>query len=144
MLEKLGSHDQITRLLAYFEEKQEFYLVQEYIPGHLLRKELPQGCQWSEEQVTQLLQDILSILAFINQFNVIHRDIKPENIIRRQQDGRLVLIDFGAVKQLRKELSSDPHQPLPVGGERLPLAPLAIWLLNRPRAVPERIAIFML
>ncbi len=116
MLEKLGNHDQIPRLLAYFEEKQEFYLVQEYIPGHLLRKELPEGCRWSEEQVTQLLQDILSILTFINQFNVIHRDIKPENIIRRQQDGRLVLIDFGAVKQLRKELSSDPHQPLPVGG----------------------------
>lgn len=116
MLEKLGSHDQIPRLLAYFEEKQEFYLVQEYIPGHLLRTELPEGCRWSEAQVTQLLQDILSILAFINQFNVIHRDIKPENIIRRQQDGRLVLIDFGAVKQLRQELSNDPHQSLPVGG----------------------------
>lgn len=116
MLEQLGSHDQIPRLLAYFEEQQEFYLVQEFIPGHLLRTELPLGCRWSEDQVVQLLNDILSILAFINEFNVIHRDIKPENIIRRQQDGRLILIDFGAVKQLRKEMSSDPHQALPVGG----------------------------
>lgn len=116
MLEKLGNHEQIPRLLAYFEEKQEFYLVQEFIPGQLLRAELPAGCRWSEDQVVQLLQDILSILAFINEFNVIHRDIKPENIIRRQQDSRLVLIDFGAVKQLRKEMSSDPHQPLAVGG----------------------------
>ena len=116
MLEKLGNHDQIPRLLAYFEEKQEFYLVQEFIAGHLLRTELPLGCRWSEDQVVQLLQDILAILAFINEFNVIHRDLKPENIIRRQQDGRLILIDFGAVKQLRKEMSSDPHQALPVGG----------------------------
>ncbi|NJK30720.1 MAG: protein kinase, partial [Acaryochloris sp. SU_5_25] len=116
MLEKLGSHDQIPRLLAYFEEKQEFYLVQEFIPGHLLRTELSQGCRWSEDQVVQLLQDILTILAFIHQFDVIHRDVKPENIIRRQQDNRLVLIDFGAVKQLRKDLSGDPYSSLPVGG----------------------------
>jgi len=116
MLEKLGSHDQIPRLLAYFEEKQEFYLVQEFIPGSLLREELPLGCRWLEDQVGQLLTDILDILVFINQFNVIHRDIKPENIIRRQPDGRLVLIDFGAVKQLRQEISSHPHPFLPVGG----------------------------
>ena len=34
ILEKLGQHDQIPRLLAYFEENQEFYLVQEFIEGH--------------------------------------------------------------------------------------------------------------
>lgn len=31
ILEQLGNHDQIPRLLAYFEENQEFYLVQELI-----------------------------------------------------------------------------------------------------------------
>jgi eukaryotic-like serine/threonine-protein kinase len=31
---------------------------------------------------------------------VIHRDIKPSNLIRRHRDGKLVLIDFGAVKQV--------------------------------------------
>ncbi|MCX7593189.1 MAG: protein kinase, partial [Fischerella sp.] len=31
ILEKLGNHDQIPRLLAYFEQDEEFYLVQEYI-----------------------------------------------------------------------------------------------------------------
>ncbi|MEH2306847.1 MAG: protein kinase [Nostoc sp.] len=33
-LETLGKHDQIPQLLAHFEENQEFYLVQEFIPGH--------------------------------------------------------------------------------------------------------------
>ena len=44
--------------------------------------------------------DLLPILQFIHQCGVIHRDIKPQNIIRRSSDGRLVLIDFGASKQL--------------------------------------------
>lgn len=54
-----------------------------------------------------LLKDALGILNFIHSQGVIHRDIKPANIIRRQQDGRLVLIDFGAVKQLQTQISGE-------------------------------------
>lgn len=104
ILERLGHHDQIPRLLAYFEEKQEFFLVQEFIEGHSLAAELSPGQIWTEDQVIQVLSQILEILAFIHSHNVIHRDIKPENIIRRQTDGKLVLIDFGAVKQVQSQL----------------------------------------
>jgi len=98
-LAKLGDHDQIPRLLAYFTEGDEFYLVQEFIPGHTIELELKQ--LWSEEQVIQLLQEVLTVLAFVHAQGVIHRDIKPANIIRRQRDNKLVLIDFGAIKQVR-------------------------------------------
>ncbi|MEA5569240.1 SUMF1/EgtB/PvdO family nonheme iron enzyme, partial [Anabaena sp. UHCC 0399] len=47
-----------------------------------------------------LLQDALEILSFVHQQGVIHRDIKPQNLMRRQQDGKIMLIDFGAVKEL--------------------------------------------
>ncbi len=100
-LEKLGSHDQIPRLLAYFEEDQEFYLVEEFIAGHLLSAELLPGHRWSESQVIQLLQEVLSILEFVHTNGVIHRDIKPDNLIRRSSDNKLVLVDFGAVKQVQ-------------------------------------------
>ncbi|MGK7899188.1 MAG: protein kinase [Xenococcus sp. (in: cyanobacteria)] len=108
ILEKLGQHDQIPRLLAYFEEKQEFYLVQEFIEGHTLSTELPRGHLWSEDKVIMMLQDVLQILEFVHSYGVIHRDIKPNNLIRRQKDGRLVLIDFGAVKQVRAPMINDP------------------------------------
>jgi len=49
------------------------------------------------------LRDILQVLAFVHGANVIHRDIKPANLIRRQRDRKIVLIDFGAVKQLGTE-----------------------------------------
>jgi serine/threonine protein kinase len=103
-LEQLGNHDQIPRLLAYFEDNQEFFLVQEFIEGHTLKAELFPNQRLTEDQVIQLLQQVLGILQFIHSHNVIHRDIKPDNIIRRQQDGKLVLIDFGAVKQFQTQL----------------------------------------
>ncbi len=101
ILEKLGEYHHIPRLLAYFEEDQEFYLAQEYIEGHTLNEELLPGQQWPESQVIELLQEILQILVFIHGQSVIHRDIKPDNLIRRASNSKLVLIDFGAIKQIR-------------------------------------------
>ncbi|MBR8832654.1 MAG: protein kinase [Stigonema ocellatum SAG 48.90 = DSM 106950] len=102
-LQQLGSYDQIPRLLAYFEENQEFYLVQEFINGHLLSKELLPGKKWTESQIIEMLVEMLGILEFVHSQGVIHRDIKPDNIIRRASDNKLVLIDFGAIQQLRKQ-----------------------------------------
>jgi ABC-type branched-subunit amino acid transport system substrate-binding protein/serine/threonine protein kinase len=98
-LEVLGRHDQIPQLLAYFEIDQEFYLVQEFIPGHSLSQEMGEGVRWSEPAVINFLEDVLQILEFVHGRGVIHRDIKPDNLIRRP-DQKLVLIDFGAVKNI--------------------------------------------
>jgi eukaryotic-like serine/threonine-protein kinase len=100
VLYQLGIHEQIPRLLAHFEEDQEFYLAQEFVEGKSLVQELPEGKVWAEADVVALLKDILSVLSFVHQQQVIHRDIKPSNLIRRQKDNRIELIDFGAVKQV--------------------------------------------
>lgn len=99
-LQQLGEHNQIPTLLAYFEQDNYLYLVQQFIDGQNLLKELQQQGAFSESKIRQLLLDLLPILKFIHDRGVIHRDIKPQNIIRRQNDGQLVLIDFGASKQL--------------------------------------------
>ena len=100
VLYKLGNHPQIPSLLAHFEDSQEFYLAQEFIEGARLSEEFTKGVSWPEKRVTLLLKEILEVLAFVHRQQVIHRDIKPSNLIRRAQDGRIVLIDFGAVKQV--------------------------------------------
>ncbi|WP_019498664.1 protein kinase domain-containing protein [Pseudanabaena sp. PCC 6802] len=106
VLYQLGSHAQIPRLMAHFEEDRQFYLVQEFIEGRDLSQELLLGVQWSEGQVLTFLRDTLGILEFVHQQNVIHRDIKPANIIRRFSDGKLALIDFGAVKEIRSLMTT--------------------------------------
>lgn len=98
VLERLGNHPQIPQTFAFFEEQNEFYLIQEYIEGQSLAEELEQAI--NEKSVVDLLKEILKILTFVHQNNIIHRDIKPDNFIRRKRDNKLVLIDFGAVKEI--------------------------------------------
>ncbi|MBD2559319.1 MULTISPECIES: serine/threonine-protein kinase [Nostoc] len=94
-LEKLGQeHDQIQKLIAYFEENEDFYIVQEFIPGNPLADEIIQGQPLREDQVINLLSEILKVLVLVHSLGVIHRNIKPTNIIRRESDKKLVLVDF--------------------------------------------------
>jgi ABC-type branched-subunit amino acid transport system substrate-binding protein/serine/threonine protein kinase len=99
-LRRLGNHPCIPNLFACFEENNYFYLVQEYIQGDPLSQELAAGDRWTEQQAIALLREILEILQSVHQENIIHRDLTPSNIIRRQTDRRIVLIDFGAVKEI--------------------------------------------
>lgn len=110
----LGDHDQIPRLFAHFEEEQQFYLVQEFIEGHTLSKEISANQRFSEVQVADVLQDILTTLEFVHQSQVIHRDIKPSNLIRRKSDQKIVLIDFGAVKQVGSQVVDCEGQQLSI------------------------------
>ncbi len=129
-LEELGSHDQIPALYAYFSEGKQQYLVQELIDGLNLQQELEQQGAFNEDQIRQVLSDLLPVLQYVHDHQVIHRDIKPENIIRRRvisspqatgsngpspspcPVGRLVLVDFGAAK-------SATHTSLNKAGTRI-------------------------
>ena len=114
-LERLGKHEQIPQLLAYFEEQGEFYLVQEFIEGRPIAHEIPEGTALSERATVEFLEDVLSILVFVHDEGVIHRDLKPENLIRRSHDRAIVLIDFGAVKTIEAQINPMCHtQSIPV------------------------------
>ncbi len=108
-LDSLGQHPQIPELLAYMEQDGYHYLVQEFIAGDNLQAVMQREGLFTGAQVRQLLRDLLPVLDFIHEKQVIHRDIKPENIIRRQVIENLtehsptgnslyVLVDFGAAK----------------------------------------------
>lgn len=97
-LGKIGNHPQVPRLLDYFESDRQFYLVQEYVSGPTLKQETKRNGPFTEFAVKQFLREILPLVKYLHDNEVIHRDIKPANIIRRDVDNQLVLIDFGAVK----------------------------------------------
>ncbi|WP_299414991.1 protein kinase [Acaryochloris sp. IP29b_bin.148] len=114
-LQKLGKHPQIPQLYAYFEENNEFFLVQELIEGISLKEEFQQKKQLSELQGIELLRDCLNTLEFVHSLGVIHRDIKPANLMRRQVDGRIVLLDFGAVKEIEIDQSQLAETTVSIG-----------------------------
>jgi serine/threonine protein kinase len=100
VLYTLGSHDRIPRLLAHFQEGDEFYLVQEFADGKDLTHEIGKGIRFPESFVIDLIKEVLEILVFVHERGVVHRDIKPANLIRRKSDRKIILIDFGAVKEI--------------------------------------------
>jgi serine/threonine protein kinase len=107
-LNELGEHPYIPNLLAYFEQAQRLYLVQQFIEGENLVQELGSQGPFSEQKIRELLAGLLPVLKFVHDRNVIHRDITPSNIIRRRLDGKLVLIDFGVSKLLNQDTSAMP------------------------------------
>jgi eukaryotic-like serine/threonine-protein kinase len=113
VLNTLGSHDQIPRLLSHFEDEEHFYLVEEFVAGEDLSHEITPGTIFSEPEVISLLKDVLKILEFVHRHDVIHRDLKPSNLIRRKHDRQIVMIDFGSVKQLTSQ-TVNIHQPSPL------------------------------
>jgi len=108
ILGKIGNHPQLPRLLDYFEMSNEFYLVQEYVSGSTLQKEVKRNGPFTEVSVKQFLREILPVVQYIHGHKIIHRDIKPANLIRREQDQQLVMIDFGAVKDKVNAPKVDP------------------------------------
>ncbi|MBW4654152.1 MAG: CHASE2 domain-containing protein [Kaiparowitsia implicata GSE-PSE-MK54-09C] len=105
-LRRLGQHGQIPDFYDAFEEQGEFYLVQEFIDGRSIADEFSNRGRLSEPAVVSLIKDVLDVLQFVHANQVIHRDIKPGNLIRRYSDGKVVLIDFGAVKEIQTQIST--------------------------------------
>lgn len=104
------NHRQIPKYLDDFSLDAEvgegliwFVLVQEYIPGVSLQDQLNQGKKFTEERTKEIAKQLLTILMYLHQLSppVLHRDIKPSNIIEGQ-DGRIYLVDFGAVQERAK------------------------------------------
>jgi serine/threonine protein kinase len=116
VLYRLGQHDRIPELLARFEEDGYFYLVYQFIEGQPLYQELIEGQPWEEPQVIALLKDILEVLVFVHKQNVIHRDVHPQNLIRRASDSKIILIDFGAVKEINTSQNSTDQTQSRGGG----------------------------
>lgn len=114
-------HPQIPKFLACFEGDGRLFLVQEYVDGktysRLLGELQRQGRNFSEEEVIHWLNNLLPVLEYVHQHNIIHRDISPDNIMLPDGHELPVLIDFGVGKQIAdiNEARSSNHRVTFVG-----------------------------
>jgi serine/threonine protein kinase len=98
-------HPAIPKYLDYFPietpDNRRFYLVRELVSGESLADLVEKGWHSDESEVKRIAVQVLDILNYLHQLTppVIHRDIKPQNIIRCP-DGRVFLVDFGAVQEV--------------------------------------------
>jgi serine/threonine protein kinase len=106
-------HPNIPKVYEHFAYDNNAYLVMDYIPGNTIRQieeqARAQRCCLDEARVLGWAIQVLDTLTYLHERPkpIIHRDIKPENLILAP-DGRVMLIDFGLMKQVEAQLESGP------------------------------------
>ena len=115
-------HDQIPDFEALLRTrlngKEALFLVQEYIEGETYWELWQREKKLTETEVSTMIWELLPVLEYIHEQNLIHRDISPDNLIRRESDGKPVLIDFGCVKLAANAVSKSTGQSITLIGKK--------------------------
>ena len=102
----LIKHENIIKLIDFFEDKQNIYLVTEFYEGGDLLTFIEQKQKTyqeiTEKNCARIIRKIAICIHYLNLFGIIHRDLKPENIMfAKPYDFKtLKLIDLGVCQTL--------------------------------------------
>lgn len=130
---KLISHPNIMALYDVWENKNELYLVLEYVEGGELFDFLINNGRLNEKDAVKYFRMIINGVSYCHKFNICHRDLKPENILL-DKNGKIKIADFGmaALETQQKLLETScgsPHYASPeiVAGKNYHGSPSDVW-----------------
>ena len=85
------------KVLEFYQNDKYFFIVTEYLEGGELFDRIVESQGLNEEAASNVMQQVLSALLYLNKHDIIHRDLKPENIIFETKDpsSKIKVIDFG-------------------------------------------------
>ena len=96
---KLGGIPGVVGVKSVFIQNETAYIVMDFIEGETLLKKLQKNGPMDFDSCVKLMTPIIQALAEVHEHGIIHRDISPDNIMVRP-DGKLILLDLGAAKDL--------------------------------------------
>ncbi|KAI8934933.1 hypothetical protein NX059_008602 [Plenodomus lindquistii] len=115
---KLLDHPNIVRLYDIWENRDELYLIMEYIEGGELFSYIHEQGGLIEIHTVHVFRQIIAALIYCHRINIHHRDLKPENILLDRDTMTVKLVDFGmaALQPIGKKLTTpcgSPHYAAP-------------------------------
>jgi serine/threonine protein kinase len=116
------NHPQIPKFEALLrtriDGRRSLFLVQEYIEGMSYWELLKSQGRLSEADVIRMIKEVLPVLDYIHDAELIHRDISPDNLILRDFDQQPALIDFGCVKLAANAVSQSRGNSVTLIGKK--------------------------
>ncbi|KAH6618807.1 hypothetical protein C7974DRAFT_341740 [Boeremia exigua] len=115
---KLLDHPNIVRLYDIWENRDELYLIMEYVEGGELFSYIHEQGGLIEIHVVHIFRQIIAALIYCHRISIHHRDLKPENILLDRETMTVKLVDFGmaALQPNGKKLTTpcgSPHYAAP-------------------------------
>lgn len=94
------TRENVVRVYDSFKYHNTAYIVMEMVEGRTLRELLDQQPEnrFSTSEVEKITAQLVTALDAIHRHGVFHLDISPDNVLQTD-DGKIVLIDFGAARQ---------------------------------------------
>lgn len=101
------NHKNIIRCIGFYEEENEYFIINELMKGGELIKRIGTPALMNETNIKGIIINILKALYYIHKRGIIHRDLKPENIMFKNTWDLfdIKLTDFGFGKISNGELS---------------------------------------
>lgn len=103
------NHPNIIKIFGCYEDKESFYLVEEYCQKGDLAEFLNQNSILTKEEIQFIVGQIVLCLEYLSTLHIIHRDIKPENFMI-DKNFNLKLIDFGTATFKGKVLDEETYK----------------------------------
>mmetsp|Transcript_14633 Transcript_14633/g.37275 ORF Transcript_14633/g.37275 Transcript_14633/m.37275 type:complete len:342 (-) Transcript_14633:188-1213(-) len=102
---KKVDHSNILKLYEVFEDQEHFYLVMELVTGKELFDKIVERGQYSEEDASNVIRQLVSAVEYLHANGIAHRDLKPENLLSADVDGKEIIkiADFGFSKNFGEE-----------------------------------------
>ncbi|KAG5176968.1 hypothetical protein JKP88DRAFT_270786 [Tribonema minus] len=93
-------HPNIVRLVAWYEEKEVFYVLLELCEGGELFDRIVRKSCYTEKEARDLVTLLLDAIAYCHERDIMHRDLKPENLllVSKSDDANIKVADFGFAK----------------------------------------------
>lgn len=102
---KFTGQENFVYVSDYFSENGTAYIIMEYVPGKNLKNFLEEHGLLTLDEVMRIINPVMNAVEVIHERNMIHRDISPSNIMILP-DGKVKLLDFGAVREVSAETQS--------------------------------------
>lgn len=108
------SHPNIVQFIDFYEDKLQFYVIMEYLPGGNLLDRIILRSVYTEKVARSAMRVLVSAVHYLHEINIVHRDLKPENLLMTScdDDADMKIIDFGfAIKAKGRILTTQCGTP---------------------------------